>query len=103
MKDIPHHLKKLNRKIIRSFNKEMAENEEFRMEISETPIRAQTDRETKKIKKREALKIRLERTPFHLTEEERNRKMKKRVPIFDRANNRKAPSSKSSKKKMPKI
>lgn len=103
MKDLPHHLKKLNRKILRSFHREELENEGFVESLPPIPVREQTEREMKKIKKRAHLKEREERIPVHLTEEERNRKMKKRVPVFDRINHAKPRFSKPSQKKMPKI
>jgi hypothetical protein len=99
MKDLPHHLKKLNRKILRAFYKEEMEG----LTLPPLPPQQETLRELKKIKKRSALKARLERVPIHLTEDERNRKMKKRVPIFDKISHAKLRFSKPSKKKSPRI
>ena len=99
MKDLAHHLKKLNRRIIRSMHREELENEKF----EEEPPRKQTPQEMKKIKKRAALKARIERTPIHPSLEERNRKMKKRVPIFDKISKEKPKFGKPSRKKVPKI
>ncbi len=101
MKDLPHHMKKLNRRVIRSAHREEMEegSEAF---LSLIPPRKQTVIEQKKIAKRKALKERQERTPIHMTAEERNRKMKARVPIFDR-NSAKPKVTKPTKKKTPRI
>lgn len=103
MKDLAHHLKKLNRKILRSVHREELEETGFIENLPSLPAQKETPREMKKIKKRAALKERMERTPIHPTEEERNRQMKKRVPVFDRLNNAKPKHAKASKKKTPRI
>ncbi len=99
MKDLPHHIKKLNRKVIRSVRREERDNE---LELPDIPPRKQTERELKKQVKRATKAERLSRTPSDPTPEERNKRMKKRVPIFDR--NKAAPKhARSSKKKTPRI
>lgn len=103
MKDLAHHLKKLNRRIIRSFHREELEKAGLEENLPSLPVQKETPKEMKKIKKRAALKERMERTPIHLTEEERNRKMKKRVPVFDRINNAKPRHTKATRKKTPRI
>ena len=55
MKDLAHHLKKLNRRIIRSMHREELENEKF----EEEPPRKQTPQEMKKIKKKSILFIQI--------------------------------------------
>jgi len=103
MKDLAHHLKKLNSKILRAFHKEEAENKDLAKNLPSPPQQKQTEREMKKIKKREALKIREERTPLHLSKEEKNKKMKQREPVFGKTNKGKLNFNKASKKKTPKI
>lgn len=99
MKDLPHHIKKLNRKVIRSVRREERENE---VELPDIPPRKQTERELKKQAKSQTKAKRLSRTPSDPTPEERNKRMKKRVPMFDR--NKAAPKhARSSKKKTPRI
>jgi len=98
MKDLPHHIKKLNRRIIRSSLREEAQES---AETSMPPFR-QSKEESRKMAKRKMRTERENRSPIHLSEEERNRKMKHRVPIFDR-NNAKPRAAKPSKKKTPRI
>ena len=83
MKDLPHHIKKLNRRVIRSAHREELAEEEY--EISGQPW-SQTKRQVKKQAKQKIKEEKLARTPHPPTPEERNQKMKHRVPIFDRNN-----------------
>jgi hypothetical protein len=98
MKDLPHHMNKLNRSVIRSQHREEGtiEHDDY------TPPRPQTERQLKKQAKAELTKSQNERIPTHPSEEERNQKMKHRVPIFDR-NNQTPKRTKSSHKKTPRI
>lgn len=98
MKDLPHHIKKLNRKVIRSMRREEASEE-----LPEIPPFEDTLREKKKKSKQKMKEERLAHVPSDLTPEERNKKMKKRVPVFDRINNAKPRTSKPSQKKTPRI
>lgn len=95
MKDIPHHMKKLNRQIIRSERRIASEES-----LPDVPTWPDSDRQRKKKAK---IRMRNEtnaRVPTHPTEEERNQIMKKgRVPIFDRTNNATPKRTRSSKKK----
>ena len=97
MKDLPHHIKKLNRRVVRSIHREETEEEAY-----DTTPRKQTMAEEKKIAKRALTKKRNDRTPIHLTPEERNREMKFRTPIFDREN-AKPRFAKPTRKKTPRI
>lgn len=101
MKDLPHHIKKLNRRVIRSVHREELEEDNWNAATLPAPQK-QTAQEQKKIKKRKLKAERQNRNPVHLTEEERNRKMKARVPIFDR-NKAKPKKAKPSRKKVPRI
>lgn len=98
MKDLPHHIKKLNRKVIRSSRK--TEAEEL---MPEVPTQKPTVREIKKKGKQKIKADKAARAPSNPTPEERNKKMKARVPVFDRINNAKPKRTRSSKKKTPKI
>lgn len=98
MKDLPHHIKKLNRKVIRSARREAAEEE-----LPEVPTWPDSPNEKRKKAKRTMKAERKARAPTSKSAEERNKEMKKgRVPVFDR--NHAAPKrTKSSKKKTPRI
>jgi hypothetical protein len=96
MKDLPRHMKKLNRQVIRSIAREQGEN------VEELPPFQESQKETRKKAKRKMRSETLSRTPTHDTPDERNRKMKHRTPIFDR--NSAAPKhARSTKKKTPRI
>lgn len=98
MKDLPHHMKKLNRRVIRSSLREAEEG----MASAEYPRFIESREETRKEVKRKMRDTRTSRTPIHDTPDERNRKMKHRAPIFDR-NNAKPRIAKPTKKKTPRI
>ena len=98
MKDLPHHLKKLNRRVIRDLHR--LERDEG-LELPDLPPRKQTERELKKIAKRKLRAEREARAPSDLTPDERNRKMKHRVPIFAWDNNPKLKINRSKKKTPP--
>ncbi len=96
MKDLPHHMKKLNRRVIRSMHRE-----EMLEEQPEIPFEAQTVRQKRKKAKIQMRQETLSRTPTKASSDERNKKMKKRVPIFDR-NNAAPKHARATKKKVPK-
>lgn len=81
MKDLPHHIKKLNRRVIRSLHRE--EIQEELPDIPTWPVSKKQERKKAKIKIKQE---RLAHTPSDPTPEERNKNMRKRVPIFDRQN-----------------
>lgn len=101
MKDLPHHIKKLNRRIIRSMHRE-----ELEEELPEVPTRPVTKGQMKKKAKQKMKEETLARPSSDLTPDERNKIMKGghkgRVPIFDR-NNAAPKHGAASKKKTPKI
>jgi hypothetical protein len=98
MKDLPHHIKKLNRSILRSMRK--LEVEDLLPDLPTWP-----DSERQK-KKKAKIRMRNEtnnRPVVKKSEEERNQIQKKgRVPVFDRQN-AEPKHARSSKKKTPKI
>lgn len=99
MKDLPHHMNKLNRRVIRSSLREKTAEE------TETPVLPPFHDSREETRKKEKLKMRDEtrsHTPIHDSVEERNQKMKHRVPVFDR-NNALPKVMKPTKKKTPKI
>jgi hypothetical protein len=98
MKDVPHHMKKLNRRVIRSARRE--QNEEELPDIPTLPVSQKEKRKKAKIKMRDERRA---RTASPRDPEERNRIMKKgRVPVFDREGA--APKhTRPSKKKTPRI
>ena len=99
MRDLANHLKKFNRKVIRSLHRELSEEEDS---SKGEPFPHRSPAGQRKKMKRELRKERLAHVPTHPSEEERNRAMKKRVPIFDRntAPPRFAPPT---KKKTPRL
>jgi hypothetical protein len=98
MKDLPHHMKKLNRRVIRSMHRE-----ELEEELPSIPTWPDSPREKKKKAKNKMKQETLSRPTSDRSPEERNRIMKKgRVPIFDR-NNAKPKHARASKKKTPRI
>jgi hypothetical protein len=98
MKDLPHHIKKLNRRILRSIRKEGMED--LLPDIPTWPDSERQKRKKAKIKMRNEC---LSRPIVKKSEEERNKIMKKgRVPIFDR-HNAEPKHTRPSKKKTPKI
>lgn len=79
MKDLPHHMKKFNRNVLRSMRR--AEKEE---ELPDVP-RTFSDgpKQKRKKAKRQMKKERKAHVSEHKTPEERNKEMKKgRVPVF---------------------
>jgi hypothetical protein len=106
MKDLPHHMKKLNRRVIRSEHR-LIENEIDNMEeesIATHPTHIERPKEQlRKQAKSEMRKETLAHTPEHPTSAERNNEMKHRVPIFDRLNNPRPKAGARSKKKTPRI
>lgn len=97
MKDLPHHIKKLNRRIIRSMHREEMEDT-----LPEVPTWPETERQQKKKAK---IKMRDEtrsRPTSDKTPEQKNRAMKERVPIFDK-NNAAPKHAKPTSKKTPRI
>lgn len=103
MKDLPHHIKKLNRRIIRSIHRLELEEEAYDLTMPSPPPRKQTKRQLKKQAKERMRQERNSRTPTPLTPEEREKKMSDRVPVFDRLNQAKPRTMKPTKKKTPRI
>ena len=105
MKDLPHHLKKLNRRVIRSFHREELDDEAYGLEMAmpSFPNWKRSERQIKKQTKAKIRQERLARTPTPLTPEERDKKMSHRVPVFDRLNNAKPKMAKPTRKKTPRI
>ena len=99
MKDLPHHMKKLNRSVIRSVHRE----EQQLQGLPSAPNWPDSSLEKKKKAKQE-MRRKSQARPFKMkSPEERNQEMKKgRVPIFDR-NKAQPKHAKASKKKTPRI
>lgn len=98
MKDLPHHMKKLNRRIVRSMHR--AEMEEELPEVPTWPDSKGQKKKKAKIKMKEET---LSRPSSDKSPEERNRTMKTgRVPIFDR-NDAVPKHAGPTKKKTPRI
>ncbi len=101
MKDLPHHIKKLNRRVIRSMHRE-----EMGEELPEVPTWPVTEHEKKKKAKQKMKAEREARAPLEKSAEERNREMRGghrgRVPVFDQ-NKGTVKRAKKSQKKTPRI
>lgn len=102
MKDLPHHMKKLNRRVIRSEHREEAAEEAETFSLF-SPPRKQTPEQVKKQAKAQIRKERLSRTPTPLTPDEKNKKMNARVPEFERNNKARPKTTKPTRKKTPRI
>lgn len=99
MKDLPHHIKKLNRRIIRSARRE--ETEEI---LPDIPAPQDSKAEKRKKEKREIKAEREARIPSGKTPEKRNQEMRNgRVPVFAWDNEGKVKHARPSKKKTPRI
>ena len=102
MKDLPHHIKKLNRRVIRSNHREEV-NVEAMPDLPNWVLSAAAKKKQAKlaVKKTKIASVASPSTP-----EERNKKMKGgregRVPIFDK-NNQEPKHARASKKKTPRI
>jgi hypothetical protein len=98
MRDYPHHMKKLTRRVIRS-ERRLEREDETRVDQLPNPPQP-TPRPHSQLRKQQKTKMREERhahIPSDLTPEQRARKMRNRVPIFDRFGKR-APSTKAPRK-----
>lgn len=97
MKDLPHHIKKLNRRVIRSMHREEME------ELPDIPNWIDTEREKRKKAKQKMRADTNAHVPMHKSPDERNMEMRRgRVPVFNR-NNAEPKHARSSKKKTPRI
>lgn len=104
MKDLPHHMKKLNRRVVRTERRLMLEDEEYETKIPSPPKRtARPKKQVRKQVKAAMKKEREARTPLKKTAEERNWEMKKRTPVFDRNKAKPKMGARASKKKRPRI
>lgn len=105
MKDLPHHMKKLNRRVVRGERKMKMEDEGYEEKLPSPPKQVvRPKKQMRKQAKAAMKKERDERVPIKKTAEERNWEMKKRVPVFDRINNSKPKEgAHASKKKRPPI
>lgn len=81
MKDLPHHIKKLNRKIIRSANRENHKEEQELLIEEESSHRSKASSQKKK-KAKQAKKAQEEkRVPHPETPETKNEMEKHRTPV----------------------
>lgn len=101
MKDLPHHIKKLNRRVIRSEHRLMETELNAPSEEEKSPQTIRPKEQLRKRAKSEMKKETLARTPVHSTINERNREMKHRVPIFDRLSHPRPKLGAKPKKKAP--
>lgn len=83
MKDLPHHIKKLNRRVVRSAHREEMEEEQWDTagNWKEEYKRARTKKQKKKQAKENRKQSKEAHLPHPPDEEERNREMKRRTPI----------------------
>ena len=102
MKDLPHHMKKLNRQVIRSEHRAEREENSYQGEVIKAPAQEQTVHQKKKQAKIRKAKEYASKPHFDLTPEEKSKKMSKRVPNVER-NKAKTPTTRPSPKKNPRI
>lgn len=104
MKDLPHHMKKLNRRVVRTERRMVKEEEGYGEKIPAPPKQAvRPKKQVRKQVKTEMKKERKARSPQKKTAEERNWEMKKRTPVFDRNKAKPKAGARASKKKTPRI
>ena len=107
MKDLPHHLKKLQRREIRSEHRLEREDGDYLTSLPELPPHAK--RPASQLRKQEKIRMRQKtsgRTPTPATPEARAKHEKTgRVPIFDKLSHPHSQKvgARPSKKKKPKI
>lgn len=97
MKDLSHHRKEANRRVIRSIQKE----EQLVQTMPDIPPRKQTEKQLKKQAKQKLAQEKKNRPPRLPDLEERNKKMKERVPVIDRASAGLPKGTKRTQKKTP--
>ena len=91
MKDLPHHIKKVNRRVIRSERRLELQDDTYASNLPSLP--EWSDRPKSQLRKQMKSKIKKNReahVPSDLTPEQQARKMKNRVPIFDRTSHPKS-------------
>lgn len=103
MKDLPHHIKKLNRRIIRSIHHLEEEEANFDSRMPSPPAWKETASSARKKTKAKLRKERESRPPVHKSAEERNWEMKHRVPVFDRTSHPRPKAARPTHKKTPRI
>jgi len=97
MKDLPHHVKQLNRKVIRSERRESEKETEIEQKLLEEKTKfEETKGQARKKAKLSQKKKSESHIPHPQTPEERNKLMNKRVPIF-RERYPKTPNQRSPK------
>jgi hypothetical protein len=77
MKDVPNHMKKLNRQVVRSERRSKDQEETFADEFR----RPESEKQKKKKAKLERKKEHEEHISMPLTPDEQNKKMNERVPL----------------------
>jgi len=83
MRDLPHHVKQLNKKVIRSERRESKKEEELEQKLLEEKARfEETTSQARKKQKLGQKKKAKSHVPHPQTPEERNTLMNKRVPIM---------------------
>lgn len=98
MQDLPHHMKKLNRKVLRS---ERLDPKPEELYVTPAPIRPKSTE--KRLYKQAMRKAKQAHIPEAPSIEERNREMKFRVPIWDKDSHQHPKVQKPTRKKTPRI
>ncbi len=98
MRDLPHHMKKLNRKVIRSEKLEAKQEE-----LYVTPAAIRPKSTEKRLYKQAMRTAKEAHVPEPLSVEERNHRMKFRVPIWDKDSHQHPKVQKPTRKKTPRI
>ncbi|HSX13742.1 MAG TPA: hypothetical protein VLE96_04895 [Chlamydiales bacterium] len=100
MKDLPHHIQKLNRRIIRDAHREELSDNTIETNALERHLPQGQIRKQEKIRQ---AKKRKEHIPHSYTPEEQNKLQAKRNPVFFSKNHQKPKTTRATRKKTPRI
>lgn len=104
MKDLPHHMQKLNRRVIRDANREDHHEEVFELNADlNLPPRSMPPAQLKKQGKIRRAKQRNEHIPIAKTPDEQNKLIAKRNPVFFSKNHQKPKTTRATRKKTPRM
>ncbi len=101
MKDLPHHMQKLNRRIIRDAHRDEQTSENF-----DESLNLQRNIPPEKVRKQEKIrtaKTRHSHIPISRTVDDKNKLEAKRNPVFYSKNHQKPKTTRPTRKRTPRI
>jgi hypothetical protein len=101
MKDLPHHIQKLNRRIIRDAHRD--EIEEVTFESALDLHRSRPKEQMRKQEKTRLSKARHEHVPMPKTPDIQNKLEAKRTPVFFSKNHQKPKTTRPTRKRTPRL